>query len=302
MPFVEPAPTPVVPAAPRPPRDVIAVTKTLGDLDRAVAAFEQATKIPVPSKGPFGSGDAYDAAVAKRRELLEPAAATIKGATELLTANAGYRGQASDGFGYPKDPSGYRVPVIALGDNGHDIVSISDRAAKNPVAYKWGNDFPWQSQPKTTLADMVELVREQAGEVTRGEARISLRRVTDLTSSLLYERRADQLDTLELQRLQDAVVAVRSLGDSRFVDDKLRGQLAVLPSQVLVDGKLTTDPDSLAALEQLHRATVVDTGSATANANVAAQLAKAQELAQAGDTAAARAIYDQLADAGAVAA
>ena len=39
------------PAAPAPARDVIAVTAALGELDRAVAAAEQAAKIEVPGKG-----------------------------------------------------------------------------------------------------------------------------------------------------------------------------------------------------------------------------------------------------------
>ncbi len=283
------------PPAPAPARDIIAVTAALGELDQAVAAAEQAAKIEVPGKGMFGgSKDAHDAAVAQRVELLQPAAAKIDAAIGVLNANAGYRSQPTgEYFGDPVGV-GYRPPFQPLGDNAHDIVSISAKAAANPIKYKWANDFPWQNQPTTTLADMVSYVTDMAGTITRGEARISLDRVTGLTAGLLYDRRADQLSAPQLQQLQDAVLAVRSLGDSRFADDKLRGALAVLPAQVLVDGKLTTDAASLAALEQLHRTTVIDAGSAKANANVAAQLELAKSLAASGDTAGAREIYEQL--------
>ena len=226
-------------------------------------------------------------------QLLQPAATGITEAIEVLNANAGYRNQRTGEYGDPVK-GGYRPPVIGLGDNGQDIVSISGRAADNPVKYKWVNDFPWQSHPTTTLEQMVGYVSDMAGDITRGEARISLARVTAATSELLYERRVEELGVPQLQQLQDAVSAVRQLGDSRFADDTLRGQLATLPSQVLVDGKLTTDGASLAALEQLHRTTVVDTGAAKATAQVTTLLAKAQELAAAGDTAGAREIYEQL--------
>lgn len=299
MPFV---PTPAAPAPVVAParRDVLAVTRALGELDTAVAKAEQAVTIEVPGKGVFGGNkDAHEAAIAKRTELLVPAAAAIKGAVEVLNANGGYRNQPKRDNGYDPAPGGYRPPFYPLGDNAHDIVSISRVASENPVKFKWVNDFPWQDNPTTTLAEMVDYVKQGAGEVTRGEAMISLRKVTDLTGELLYDRRADELDVPQLQQLQDAVSAVRSLGDSRFADDALRGALAVLPSEVLVDGRLTTDPEALAALEQLHRTTVVDAGSAKAGASVAAQLTKAKELAAAGDTAAAREIYERLTASGA---
>jgi hypothetical protein len=295
-PPVTPTATPT-PAAPA--RDIFAVNAALASLDQAVAKAEQAVTIEVPGKGVFGGGkDAHDAAVAERVKLLKPAADAIEAATTVLDANVGYRSQPRGEYGDPLD-GGYRVPMAALGDNAHDMVSIAKRAADNPIKYKWVNDFPWQSNPTTTLADMVGYVKDMAGEVTRGEARISLRRVTDMTSAVLYEHRVQELAVPQLQQLQDAIGAVRSLGTSRFADDALRGQLASLPSPVLVVGKLTTDPASLQALEALHRSTVVDAGSAKASANVEAQLARAKELASAGDTAAAREIYERLAAGGA---
>lgn len=285
---------PAVATAPAPARDILAVTAALGELDQAVAAVEQAATIEVPGKGVFGGNkDAHDAAVAERVKLLEPAAAKIDAVIGVLNANAGYRSQPKGDWGDPAGV-GYRPDFFSLGDNGEDIVSISKAAAANPIKFKWANDFPWQDQPTTTLADMAGYMHRAATTITRGEARISLDRVANLTDSLLYERRADQLSAPQLQQLQDAVHAVRSLGDSRFADDSLRGALAVLPAQVLVDGKLTTDPDSLAALEQLHRTTVVDAGSAKASASVAAQLERAKSLAASGDTAGAREIYEQL--------
>jgi hypothetical protein len=275
---------------------VLAVTRALGELDAAVARAEQAVTIEVPGKGVFGGNkDAHDAAIARRKELLAPAATAIAGAIDVLNANGGYRSQPMRDNGFDPMPGGYRPQFFPLGDNAHDIVDIAKRASENPVKLKWANDFPWQDSPTTTLAQMVDLVKEGAGTVTRGEAMISLHKVTDLTGELLYDRRVDQLAVPQLQKLQDAVTAVRSLGDSRFADDKLRGALATLPSEVLVGGKLTTNPDALAALEQLHRTTVIDAGSAKAGASVAAQLAAAKELAAAGDTAAAREIYERLA-------
>jgi hypothetical protein len=289
------APTPA--AAPS-TRDVLAVTSALGKLDGAVARAEQAVAIEVPGKGMFGGNkDAWEAAVAKRKELLTPAAGAIAGAIDVLNANAGYRSQPTGSYGDPQT-GGYRPPYEPLGDNAHDIVSVSKVAAENPVKFKWVNDFPWQDNPTTTLAQMVDVIKDQAGVITRGEAMISLQRVTGMTGELLYEHRADELSVPQLQQLQDAVTAVRSLGDSRFADDKLRGALATLPSEVLVDGRLTTKPEALAALEQLHRSTVIDTGAARASANVEAQLLKAKELAAAGDTAAAREIYERIASTG----
>jgi hypothetical protein len=288
-------PAPALAPAPAPDRDVVAVTAALRQLDAAVAQAEQAAQVPVPGKGLFGGGrDAHDAAVAKRRELLEPAAAAIRGAADVLNANGGYRAQPRGSDYLSPPPGGYAVPFAYLGDNGEDMVSIGDRAAANPIKHTWANDFPWQSQPTTSLEDMVDLVRNHAATVTRGEARISLAKVTELAGDLLYERRAAELEVPQLQRLNDVVGAVRQLGDSRFADDALRSELARLPEQVLVDGRLTADPASLEALERLHRATVVDAGSTAAAAGVAARLEQARQLAEAGDTAGARAIYESL--------
>jgi hypothetical protein len=293
--------TPAPATAPAPalaPRDIFAVTAALGQLDQAVASAEQAAAIDVPGKGVFGGNrDAHEAAVAERVKLLAPAAATIKGAIDVLNANAGYRSQPGDPFDQ-RQYGGYTPKFKPLGDNAHDIVSISTVAAANPVKFKWANDFPWQDAPTTSLVDMVDIMQDQAGVITRGEAMISLRRVSSLTADLLYAQRAQELDAPKLQQLQDAVAAVRSLGSSRFADDRLRAALEVLPASVLVDGKLTTDPAALAALEQLHRSTVTDIGSARANAIVAQQLQQAAELAAAGNTTGAREIYERIGAAG----
>lgn len=288
--------TPVAPAVPAaaPTRDVQAVTGALNSLDQAVAAAERAAAIQLPSKGVFGGGkDAYEAAVAQRRELLAPAATAIRGVVELLNANAGYASQPRDQYGRG---IAYSPPIVGLGDDAEDIVTISGRAAENPVKHKWANDMPWQSQPTTTLEEMVGYMRAMAEAITRGEARISVAKVTEATADVLYEQRAEQLDPGQLERLQTTVGAVRSLGSSRFADDDMRKALDALPAEVVgADGRLTTDPSSLAALEQLHRSTVVDTGATRASENVEQLLARAKELVASGDTDAARAIYEQLA-------
>lgn len=274
--------TPPAAAAAPVARDPKAVAAALLSLDAAIGASDRAVAIPLPKGGLFGDSDAKKAAIAQRAALLVPAAKEIEAAAELLKANGGYG-------------VGYRYPVFSLGDNGQTMVSISKRASEHPDKFKWVNDFPWQDAPTTDLAQMVGYVTEAAGQVTREEVKINVSQIGALTGATLYANRAQELEPSQLQGLSDAIAAVQSIRSSRFMDEKTTQLLDTVPREVLgADGKLTTDPTALAALEQLHRTTVQQRGGQAASDRIAAQLATAAQLAAAGDTAAAREIYDRL--------